>query len=57
MEVVNNVLEYFGVAGLSEQATFQDFMVYGISVFIGIYIFVCLYRGIVTMCTVVGKDW
>lgn len=57
MEVVNNVLEYFGVPALAEQATFQDFMVYGISIFLGIYLFVCLYRGIVTLCFSVGKDW
>ncbi len=56
MDLVNSVLEYFGVDALAEQATFQDFMVYGISLFIGIYIFVCLYRGIITMLSNIGKE-
>lgn len=56
MDLVNSVLEYFGINELAEQATFQDFMVYGLSLFVAIYLFVCLYRGIITMLSNVGKE-
>lgn len=57
MSIMNDILEFFGVLEIAEQATFQDLMVYGLSVILGVYVFVCIYRGIVTLCFSVGKDW
>ena len=51
MEIINSLLDFFGIEMLSESATFTDLVMFVIMLYFAVFVFISVYRGIVTMCT------
>lgn len=55
MEILNNLIQFFQLGGLAQDATFVDLLLYVIHLYFAVYIVITIYRGVITFASKIGK--
>lgn len=51
MEIINSLIDFFGVSMLSQSATLTDLIEFIVMLYFAVFVLIAVFRGIITMCT------